>query len=344
MNYSDIIEDNRMHHTPVDWWASVAFHYTDITNAISILKTGYLYSRAEASSQHFMNNDNASRQVIDMTNYDVISKVRFYFRPLTPTQYYNEGYKHPNLRYDSDINANVPVPVFLVFDLESILSTPGAQFSEQSQSGGGSPAYSGVEAFSKLNFDAIYDNSYENFSSTKNYRHAEITIPNCVHIDPHLRRIVCRNQTERISLLNLLRETDRTAFDHYKGIIKVYNKDIFENNGLFIDQCVYFRNMLRISFTDTCERRKYINRMLHKNNIETLPPVGVTIELTWLSGTMVLDYRIVETKIDIENPGNITIKNLPNIPNAAQIGIKVYFEKSLMCYVLQPLESSELWG
>ena len=68
-----------------------------------------------------MRNDNASRQVIDMTNSGVVSKVRFYFRPLTPTQHYNEGYKHPALRYDQDENANVPVPIFLLFDLEKLL-------------------------------------------------------------------------------------------------------------------------------------------------------------------------------------------------------------------------------
>lgn len=57
------------------------------------------------------------------------------------------------------ISVNVPVPVFLLFDLDKLLSLPGVQFSETSQAGYGSKLCSGVEEFSKLNFDYIYDNS-----------------------------------------------------------------------------------------------------------------------------------------------------------------------------------------
>jgi hypothetical protein len=48
------------------------------------------------------------------------------------------------------------VPVFFLFDLEKILNMPDTKFSELYQSGYGSPLYSGVEAFSKLDFDKIY--------------------------------------------------------------------------------------------------------------------------------------------------------------------------------------------
>lgn len=156
MDYSEIIRDNCAKHSPVSWWPRFAFHYTDVKNAVSILSSGYLYSRVNAARHGVMQNDNASRQVIDMTDNNVTSMVRFYFRPLTPTQYYNEGYKHPALRYDHDENANVPVPIFLLFDLEAVLKIPGVQFSETSQAGHGSLRYSGEEAFSRLNFDYIY--------------------------------------------------------------------------------------------------------------------------------------------------------------------------------------------
>lgn len=98
------------------WWATHAFHFTALENVISILKCGVLYSRIEAEQNSLMQNENASRAVISMTDFDVLSYVRFYFRPLTPTQYYNEGYKHPQLRYDSQ-GANISIPVFLYLDL-----------------------------------------------------------------------------------------------------------------------------------------------------------------------------------------------------------------------------------
>ena len=75
MEYSDIIRDNCVNRSPVSWWPKFAFHYTDVTNAVSILNSGFLYSRADAAQMRVMKNDNASRQVIDMTGFSRILTV-----------------------------------------------------------------------------------------------------------------------------------------------------------------------------------------------------------------------------------------------------------------------------
>ena len=134
MTYAEIIQNNCERANP-SWWPKYAYHYTDVTNAVSILSSGKLYSRVKAGAKGVMENDNASRQVIDMTETRATSYVRFYFRPLTPTQYHNEGYKHRQIRYDGDINANVPVPVFLLFDLEKLKDDPDYQNPQQPCSG-----------------------------------------------------------------------------------------------------------------------------------------------------------------------------------------------------------------
>lgn len=74
----------------VIWWPRYAYHFTDITNAVNILTTCRLYSRININGMHLMKNENASRQVIDMTSPEAATYVRFYFCPLTPTQYHNE--------------------------------------------------------------------------------------------------------------------------------------------------------------------------------------------------------------------------------------------------------------
>lgn len=342
MEYIDIIRDNCENHSPVSWWPRFAFHYTDVTNAVSILDSGFLYSRADAAYLRIMKNDNASRQVIDMTDSDVVSKVRFYFRPLTPTQYYNEGYKHPALRYDQDENANVPVPIFLLFDLEKLLSLQGVRFSETSQAGHGSISYSGAEEFSKLNFDYIYDNDYNNISVTKSYRHAEIVHPNSMPIESCISNILCRNSLERTTLLNLLRETNPLAFSKYQNIIKVYKRDTFENNGVFLTECFYHENAVSISFSDTYAGKRYIDRMMEKVGITELKPIKVRIWLKWFNARNVIKQESVEIPVDIRDPGGVlTIKGLPDIPQAKDIGIKVYFDDKLMCYAVQSLASSE---
>jgi hypothetical protein len=289
-----------------------------------------------------MKNDNASRQVIDMTNSNVISKVRFYFRPLTPTQYYNEGYKHPLLRYDQDENANVPVPVFLLFDLDKLLSLPGVEFSEKSQAGYGTRTYSGVDAFSKLNFDYIYDNTFENFDTTKQYRHAEIVHQNSLAIESCISNILCRNNLERTTLLNLLKEENPLAFAKYKNIIKVYKRDTFENNGLFISDCSYHSNKVSITFSDTYNGKRYIERMMGKSNLTDLKPVKVTVWLKWFNKKTVYKKESIEVSIDIRKPGILTISGLSKTPQAKDIGIEIYIDDKLMSYVIHPLDSSEL--
>lgn len=343
MDYVDIIRDNCENHSPVSWWPKFAFHYTDVTNAVSILSSGYLYSRADATHLRVMRNDNASRQVIDMTNLNTVSKVRFYFRPLTPTQYYNEGYKHSALRYDGDEKANVPVPIFLLFDLEKLLSLPGVEFSETSQAGYGSKGYSGVENFSKLNFDYIYDNSYDNFTVTKNYRHAEIVHPNSMAIESCISNILCRNSLEQTTLLNMLRKENPLAFARYKNIIKVYKRDTFENNGLFLTNCSYHDNTISISFSDNYSSIRYIERMMDKNGIRELKPIKVRVWLKWFNSKSVIRQESLEVSVNVIRHGIITIKRLPNISQAKNIGIEVYFDDKLMCYIIQPLELSELW-
>ena len=220
-SYADIIKKNRGI-SAVKWWPNFAYHFTDVMNAVGILSSGVLYSRTEAENENRMVNNNASVQVINVTADAVRSSVRFYFRPLTPTQYYNEGYKHKDLRFDSGSNgrlgANVPVPVFLAFNLAALLNENGAQFSEFFQAGHRSQLYSGVEEFSKLNFEKIYSNGYAD-EDTMRYRHEEIIIPERYFIGKGLYRVLCRNDFECAPLKNLLYEKDQAAYEKYKGTI-----------------------------------------------------------------------------------------------------------------------------
>lgn len=166
MTFAETIARNCAHVQP-GWWARYAYHYTDLINAISILTSGHLYSRIQADGKWLMRNDNASRQVIDMTSSRATSYVRFYFRPLTPTQYHNEGYKHPAIRYCGDENANVPVPIFFLFDLEMLLSRQETCFSALTQAGHGNPLQSGEEAFAALPFEQIYSSGSANRDTLK---------------------------------------------------------------------------------------------------------------------------------------------------------------------------------
>lgn len=61
MTYDEIINKNKdMLPSDYKWWATHAFHFTALDNAISILKSGVLYSRIKANQNALMNIPNFS--------------------------------------------------------------------------------------------------------------------------------------------------------------------------------------------------------------------------------------------------------------------------------------------
>jgi hypothetical protein len=62
-------------------------------NAIKILESGQLLSRKKLIEAGEMITDNASAEVIDNTDEAWKGYVRLYFRPRTPTQHNNQGFR-----------------------------------------------------------------------------------------------------------------------------------------------------------------------------------------------------------------------------------------------------------
>ncbi len=71
------------------WWPTYVYHFTDVHNAVNILKSGYLYCRTEAQRLGLMDVDNASPDIIQRTRREYERFTRLYFRPNTPTQFRN---------------------------------------------------------------------------------------------------------------------------------------------------------------------------------------------------------------------------------------------------------------
>ncbi len=110
MTYREIIEAQRRQLPKSrNWWSMYFYHFTDIRNALNIIEKGWIYARHKANEEDLMVSDNASQEVLSVSSSEIKEYVRLYFRPKTPTQYHNEGYKPEAVR-KNDINANCPVP------------------------------------------------------------------------------------------------------------------------------------------------------------------------------------------------------------------------------------------
>lgn len=342
MSFKEVIEKNTTI-SAVNWWPKYAYHFTDVSNAVSILKSGKLYSRINANMIDVMSNDNASSQVLDFTNAFVKSYVRFYFRPLTPTQYYNEGYKHKQLRFNDDENANTPVPIFFVFDLNKLLSDPKTCFSGSTQAGKGAVVYNSEEDFLKLDFATIYSKGQTDVAdeTTKKIRQAEILYPGEYSIKDALVAVVCRNEPERATLLNMLNEVDEGGtFNRYKSYVMVSRGDMFYNNAFFIKDVSYNSGSVRILFNDSYSKDKYAR---NENKIEKqLPGLKTLITLSWFTSSKDELYS-KSAAVDLSyNQKEILLNLETKIPGAKRIEIKFEIEGKIIGYYKYNLAESEI--
>ena len=330
MTYDEIINKNKEMLPPdYKWWATHAFHFTALNNAINILKNGVLYSRIRAQQNSLMQNENASRTVINMTDFGVLSYVRFYFRPLTPTQYYNEGFKHSQLRLDTQ-GSNISIPIFFVFKLSCLLSDNKTVFSGKSKAGYNDEVLAGADKFAALNFDQIYANGYmTDPEKEKKYRQAEILYPDAYKIDNSLEVILCRSEVERNTLLKKLKEADSKTYEKYKPLIKIGKMNVFENNGFFVKSVSYCDGRLGISFNDSNNKIKYDRHQKEKNDIAELSPLQVEYIFEWKdSRGKQITRKQISQQLPYSKKG-VTVKQM-TVPSAKVMSVEMYIDGELL--------------
>ena len=137
------------------WWPDYVFHFTDIQNAVSILKTGALFSRVEAQNWGLMDTDNASQEILGSTDDEYKDYVRLYFRPKTPTQFRNEGFRPIDQRWRG---AHCPVPIYFLFDSRSVLSRTDSLFTAGNLAAN-PMLYSDLPGLEQIPFEYVYHDS-----------------------------------------------------------------------------------------------------------------------------------------------------------------------------------------
>ncbi len=164
------------------WWPDFLFHVTDIKNVASILNCGLMLSRSQLESQDITWEDSASQEIIDQTDTRLTDCVRFYFRPLTPTAFRNEGFKPTRRLYQ---NAHCPVPIYLLFDLKQIIALEKTKFSEGSLARRDYKLYESADDILRFKFKEIYHNkpfTKDEHKRIVNMRQAEVIFPKRVSL------------------------------------------------------------------------------------------------------------------------------------------------------------------
>lgn len=143
-------------------WSGFVYHFTHLTNAIEIIRTRKILSRdrAEFESSKF---SDAAGSVVHRKS-EAHKFARFYFRPQTPTQFYNQclGKDITDGRYYERAwkmgLPKCPVPVFFKFDIEEVFSIMNEKCYVSNGNMQGDRAKVGFigEMTNKFNFEHIY--------------------------------------------------------------------------------------------------------------------------------------------------------------------------------------------
>ena len=338
MGYVDILNDYKGD-LPKErqWWPDYFYHFTDVHNAVSIIESGWIYSRTQAQAKDIMVNDNASRVVIDMTGDEKKTYGRLYFRPLTPTQYHNEGYKPESVR-KREINASCPVPVFFLLSVGKTMRLDNVRFAEKGIAGGRNDIQQGELAFSRLNLKKIYHDgpySIQEEADIVQYRQSEIIREGGFPLPQIIRGIVCRSNAERETLFYLLRRKSEKIYNAYKKLIMYApSKRMFYNNGIFIKEVSVTDRVLNLELNSKQTR-------IHRGDNPVLFEVYISITYLSMYGSQ-LCITEGRAKMNYCTVEKISMKLKKDLEYSGII-IKVMFDDAVMYENEISLTASTIW-
>ena len=219
------------------------FHFTDIQNAISIFTDGKLVCRAEGK----LTTDIASSTVIGQTDQTWKNYVRLYFRPRTPTQYQNEGFR-PITNLGS-LHAHCPMPIVLLFDAEPILSDERTKFSDGNLAAANPRVGDDANFLESIPFEKVYHDSWLNESEKRSiiyHRHAEVIVPTELDLST-LRTIACRTEAELQTLRYLLTSNNRQKLIKHVKL----GRNLFFRRWTFVEAAELEQQNVKLRFNSS---------------------------------------------------------------------------------------------
>lgn len=202
------------------WWTYFLFYFADVTDVVKILSEHEILPPLRHKRRH----DRWDRMV------------RLYFRPRTPDLFGCEGIRPA----EQQPNTHCPVPVYLLFDLEAVLTTPGVRFSEGDVTIT-KKTFTAASAFRDMPFDLIYHDSWiprqeqdrGERGEILSARRAQVFIPERLELE-HVTHILCRSEAEKETLLALMPGEARRHWEAKINTRPDYN--LFNGRWLYVDK------------------------------------------------------------------------------------------------------------
>lgn len=221
-------------------WAGYVYHFTHLTNALEIIKNRQIASRLALKEAKF---SDAAGSVVNR-RHDAHDYARFYFRPQTPTQFYNEclGKDYLLDKYDRAEKLGLPkcpIPVFFRFSIDEIFKN---QFDKCFISNGNlQTKWARIGTVSEMYNLFDFNDVYSTIQSTSdgdwrtyiNKSQQEFLVRDQFDFsDIHNYEILVRNQSDLFQLKHHLKDYPNVI---QKTRIANYEDDIYLNNNKEIE-------------------------------------------------------------------------------------------------------------
>lgn len=234
------IEKIDRQHSP---WKGQIYHFSHIDNAVEIIKNRKIQSRNNATIK-----SDAAGNVVHLRN-DAHDYARFYFRPNTPTQFYNEflgknttdGYNNKNDVWVSWYEKarglgfpKCPIPIFFKFSIKEVLFKNEKQccISNGNMQTSSTQFGSIEKLINKFGFEDLYYTpperfaTKENFNRYRNYAQQEFLVKDELSFnDLSNFEIICPSITDRTLLINLLGGAHKDIFSKIIVDKSYYNNE-----------------------------------------------------------------------------------------------------------------------
>lgn len=248
------------------WWTYFLYTYADMDDIVETLRAGRLSPTPSGGK---------SRSRAD-------ESVRLYFRPRTPELYSREGITPLADRREDDIHR----PVYLLFDMESVLCMPDARFSA-GDIAATKKTFATSNAFSELPFEMIYHDGImraEEKAEIIQSRRAQVHIPGALALET-LQLIWCRSDAEADMLRALLPDPVRRQWS--EQITARADFSLFHRSGAYVDTVQLRSHTARVTFYSAepaamalrvaVEDATGVTREWHDPDADLSQPVSLTV-------------------------------------------------------------------
>jgi hypothetical protein len=223
-------------------WKGYVYHFSHIDNAVEIIKNKKIQSRNKALIK-----GDAAGNVVHLRN-DAHDYARFYFRPHTPTQFYNEflgknttdGYESKQYGWVSWYEKarslgfpKCPIPIFFRFSLKEILFSKAEMccISNGNMQTRSTKFVTIEKMINKFRFHDLYYTPHQyatkdDYNRYRNSAQQEFLVKDELSFnDLNDIEIVCPSDTDRTLLINLLGQEHKEIFSKIVVNRKYYNNE-----------------------------------------------------------------------------------------------------------------------